>query len=252
MDTKNPVSYFFIIGMIFSLLWFFVDFWLSLGISFLIAIALFVRTLVISQAIPTSLTSKLPPLSIKTISWALSAIAAISIIVITIIILLQSDSSQTISFENGGSIETDKVDDDILWINGIVVFKNIDTTAENLDEGFYIGGIRKGETVDFILTLEDGTQECILPFSVGYSSSSKGYPGTKVSFEITRNSIMHETRHEGCVRVFIDGTLWTVGGEMPMKYFVLSGQKFNATMEIKTDRSGCQDKIGLRGFEFDF
>ncbi len=77
---KNPISYFLIIGMIFSLLWFFTSFWISFGISLLIVTVLFVRALITSQAIPISLTSKLP--SAGTILMVL-VVAVISLLTIT-------------------------------------------------------------------------------------------------------------------------------------------------------------------------
>jgi len=154
--------------MIFSLLWFFVGFWISFGISLLIAAVLFVRALVISQAIPVSKTSKIP--SIKNILPGLFWLIAIIFVLLFVwecITYIDGLSPENFSsdttkkdYRYGGNFV---IQDESLKTCGNVTVFNSDASDEFWGiplywehPSFYIFGTGKG-TIKVLL--DNGVQE---------------------------------------------------------------------------------------------
>lgn len=181
----------------------------------------------------SSLTSKLPPTRtiLKVTFWV---VVILVIIILLISLWPKSDSRQEVS----GSIEIDE--HGAKWICGTVEFKNINMTTENPSYKFYVLGLKRGESVKMILTLEDELQKCEIPFIVRYSNEISGTEvsfGTKNLVYVIVNGVNLRTEAEG-------------DDKIPRTYFITNGQKYNATFRIETDRSCvCCQKIGPGNFE---
>ena len=181
----------------------------------------------------SSITSKLSPSKtiLKTVFW----IIVVLVVIIAIISLWpKSDSREEVS----GSVEVDEFGAD--WICETVEYGNINMTTKNFNYRFYVLGLRREESVRITLTLKDKLQECEIPFTVRRTDD---IAGTEVKIKIIEN----------VVYVFVNGVnLIETRGEnkIPRKYFILDGQKYNATIKVATDRSCiCCQKIGPGNFK---
>ena len=177
----------------------------------------------------SSLTSKVP--SSKTILKIVSWIVIVVVIITSAISLWPKSGSRQ---EVYGSIEMDEFG--AKWICEDVEFRNINMTTENFNYRFYVLGLGRQESVKIILTLEDELQKCEIPFFV---RSSDEIAGTEV--QIIAKDVVY---------IFVNGVDLIEEDRIPKKYFILDGQKYNATIRIETDRTClyCQ-KIGPGNFE---
>ena len=177
----------------------------------------------------SSLTSKLPLSEsiLKTVFWI---VVVLAIIILAISLWPESGSRQEVY----GSIEMDEFG--AKWICETVEFRNINMTTENFNYRFYVLGLGRQESVKIILTLEDELQKCEIPFFV---RSSDEIAGTEI--QIIAKDVVY---------IFVNGVDLIEEDRIPKKYFILDGQKYNATIRIETDRTClyCQ-KIGPGNFE---
>ena len=220
---------------------------LPFWIWIVLLIAIVIISLLLSMRSRLALTSHLPSLSFENILWFIVIIVVIATIIFAASLLLSNDSRQEIYYEDG-SLERDEYEEP--WICKDVEWKNIDITTNDPDWGFYLIGIPKGESVNCVFTLEDDTQKCEVSFVV--NSPADKISGARVSFGVI-NSNLCKSQDKGLVRVFVNGVCLrteSVNNRIPTRFFATNGQKYNATLEIQTNRPCvvCQ-KIGSGNFK---
>lgn len=203
MNTKDSVSYLLIIGMIFSLLWFLTSFWISLGISSLIGIVLFIKTVSVSQAFPSSLSFlKLPP--IRTIIMVL----VVAVIIVTAIIWVKDQGPKSANHfevrlpEEFNDNETSKnygynrihnrdfngdfvIADEKLQVLGGIRLTNTDLLYEYPTFKFSIGRLEAGEVITISVLLE--SEHGICPFSFTVKGPTIGHSVKRVEIGVNEH-----------------------------------------------------------------